>query len=267
MLPELLEQTINSLSRNHNLHSWKLVCGEKNTLVIHWDNDGSHNNSGDFCYSNSNYKRKTPSQTRRDKRRSDNWKAWNTSDSGYKSTPGQYFDKQNNVSVDKECFANQSPVPCIPESEESLATDPNSQKQSTMDRFHIITENTNKKSTQAHVHKSDVSTPSNQAVQSVNEQLADMETGSDSESHTSTHDVDAINREVDTDDDLYCKYCKIDFKTLCAGNPEVLSEIFECRQCWLCHLCKTCCKLFDYYCAICISRTMKPTMVAITEKT
>ena len=105
-LPKLLVSTLSSLLENHYVSKWKLVCGKNNTLVIHWDNNGCHVDSNEVYNSHSIYKKKTPCQRRRDQRRSDNWRAWNTPDSGYGSTPGRPISGQLNghcdMSMDKE---------------------------------------------------------------------------------------------------------------------------------------------------------------------
>ena len=110
MLPKLLEDTLNSILKTDNVHKWKLVSGHSNTLVIHFENKGCHIDSGEIYHSNSMYKRKTPSQVRRDQRRSDNWRALRTPDSGFKSTPGNRNDVQLDSfcdnAVDKELHVN-----------------------------------------------------------------------------------------------------------------------------------------------------------------
>jgi len=109
-LPLLLKHTLDNLLETHTIRNWKLVSGNNSTLVIHWDKEYGHHDTPAtsdiaLCPSVSAYKRKTPSQRRRDMRHSEKWRYQNAPDSGYKSSrrDNSLFLNDNNISVDKGC--------------------------------------------------------------------------------------------------------------------------------------------------------------------
>jgi len=89
-LPRLLEIHLNSLLQEYTVANWNLKCGENSTLTIffkstdHKDSLQAEDNFG----THSIYRKKPPSQIRRDQRRSKSWRMGNLShDSGYKASP------------------------------------------------------------------------------------------------------------------------------------------------------------------------------------
>jgi len=87
-LPLLLKNTLNNLLETHSIRNWKLVSGKDSTLIIHWDSGYGHHDlhkADKIVPSVTAYKKKTPSQCRRDRQRSERWRHQDVSDSGYKS--------------------------------------------------------------------------------------------------------------------------------------------------------------------------------------
>jgi len=89
-LPALLEKHINSLLEEFSVNNWDIKCGQKCTLTIHWEhktNSLSDNNI--ITSSRSIYKKKPPSQIRRDQRRNRDWRNRSppSPDSGYIKSP------------------------------------------------------------------------------------------------------------------------------------------------------------------------------------
>ena len=87
-IPQLLRDTFDMLLRTNNVTNWKLVSGRNSTLIIHWDTKNGSHGGPNINNNVSLYKRKTPSQYRRDVKRSNVWKTRSTpdtGDSGFKS--------------------------------------------------------------------------------------------------------------------------------------------------------------------------------------
>jgi len=96
-LPKLLENHIKSLLEEFSVSNWNLKCGKYNTLTIYWKSDSLSANTDSSNLSQSMFKKKSPSQIRRDQRRSRNWRN-NTpvvTDSGYIKSPDKVI---NNIS-------------------------------------------------------------------------------------------------------------------------------------------------------------------------
>ena len=118
-LPKLLENHIKSLLEEFSVSNWNIKCGKLNTLTIYWKSDSLSANSNTGNYNSTTqsiYKKKPPSQIRRDQRRSMNRKN-NTPipDSGYIKSPGNV----NNAIIhkapdmgDEECSGDIS-IECI----------------------------------------------------------------------------------------------------------------------------------------------------------
>ena len=71
MLPKMLQDHISMFLNDYIVSNWDVKCGKINTLTIHWKKY-----SGDSSMPNmqSTYRKKPPSQVRRDQRRSKMWK-------------------------------------------------------------------------------------------------------------------------------------------------------------------------------------------------
>ena len=106
-LPRLLEKHISSLLEEYSVSNWDLKCGQHNILTIHWKPNNTDSPSGNLAnmQSHSIYRKKPPSQMRRDQRRRNNWRTI-TPDSGYTNCTVnkniQNSDKSDNV-AGEEC--------------------------------------------------------------------------------------------------------------------------------------------------------------------
>ena len=121
-IPKLSEVHINSLLEDHFVSNWDLKCGQYSTLTIYWK---TNSNNEDPSIANSNfgshliYRKKPPSQVRRDQKRSRNWKVHNnTPDSGYERSP-------NNVQIENSCDTDKmADKECVIESPEICSVQP-----------------------------------------------------------------------------------------------------------------------------------------------
>ena len=102
-LPKLLENHIKTLLEEFSVSNWDLKCGKYSTLTIYWKPDSlpSISSKTDNLTTHSIYKKKSPSQVRRDQRRSKNWRN-GTPDSGYVKSPVENKCESTNMDR-KEC--------------------------------------------------------------------------------------------------------------------------------------------------------------------
>jgi len=92
MLPKMLQDHINRFLEDHIVANWNIKCGNVNTLTIHWK---KCNGDSYMPNTHSAYRKKPPSQIRRDQRRSKLWKESacsqnNIGDSGLSISPQDY---------------------------------------------------------------------------------------------------------------------------------------------------------------------------------
>jgi len=104
-LPKLLENHIKTLLEEFSVSNWDMRCGKYSTLTIYWKPD-SLSSQSDNVPTHSIYKKKPPSQIRRDQRRSRNWRN-GTPDSGYVKSPVENKTESANL-VGEECSVDLS---------------------------------------------------------------------------------------------------------------------------------------------------------------